>query len=48
MSALMRVVMEPNGERGAFDHNLGISPEGEQSPDGSRAIDVYLRRIASP
>jgi hypothetical protein len=46
LAAVMRLVMAPTGERGAFEQNLGISPEGEAGPDGSRAIDVYLKRSA--
>jgi hypothetical protein len=47
MASVMRLVMPPTGEPAAIDRNLGISPEGEASPDGSRAIDVYLRRSAA-
>lgn len=47
MSALMHLVTEP-ADPGGFDPQLGISPEGEPGPSGSRAIDVYVKRTAAP
>jgi hypothetical protein len=47
LSAVMRLVASPDGQPAAFDHNLAISPEGEASPDGSRAINVFLKRVAA-
>ena len=48
LSAAMNLVANPGGEPTPFDPNLGISPEGEPDADGTRAIDVYLKRSAPP
>ncbi|HEX4351847.1 MAG TPA: hypothetical protein VHZ95_03015 [Polyangiales bacterium] len=44
MVALMQLVAPPQA-KATFDHELGISPEGEADADGSRAIDVYLKQL---
>jgi hypothetical protein len=42
MLAFMQLVMQPQ-EQHAFDHELGVSPEGEPDADGSRAVTVYVK-----
>jgi hypothetical protein len=42
LSATMLLVTEPAGDQAGFDPNVGISPEADPAPDGSRAIDVYV------
>ena len=46
LATLMQLVTMQSGGSQVFEHNLGISPEGEPAADGTRAIDVYLKRIA--
>jgi hypothetical protein len=48
MVALMDLITRPATEPDAFDRGIAISPEGEPSADGSRAIDFYLKRAAAP
>lgn len=45
LAALMRVVTDRSAEQGVMNQGVAISPEGEAGPDGSRVIDVYLKRL---
>jgi hypothetical protein len=46
MAAFTRLMMAPDGRpAGLFDSGLAVSPEGEPDAHGTRAVDVYLKRI---
>jgi hypothetical protein len=46
MAAFTRLMMAPDGRpAGQFDSGLAVSPEGEPDAHGTRAVDVYLKRI---
>lgn len=46
MAAFTRLMMGPDGRpTGQFDSSLAISPEGEPDAQGTRAVDVYIKRL---